>query len=375
MDTDKKIKKILTIFPWAENIHLTKDVGMMPYIFGKYYGYKATLACYKNGEYPYIDKEVKGLDIVYIKKVFNKPILDGAFFLLMNARKYDVLMSFHLAMHSLVWLFLYKKLNCKGVSYLKLDANDSIMNQNLFHTKTGLLYERLLKKLNLISIETKKIHHYLNQYWKMEVLHLPNGFYDWGQRKTISFLDKENVIITVGRIGSEVKDTQCLLQALSEIGEYSTWKIYIIGPIEPNFKAQIDLFYRQNPKLKHIVFFTGAIYDRDLLEQYYQKAKVFVLTSKWEGFALVYLEAIKNGCYIVSTDITPAYDVTNNGEHGSCFSVGDSDTLASILIQIMEGTRNIEANCELSQKYAYEHFYWPTLIGKLNEKITKNLIN
>jgi hypothetical protein len=58
----------VTLFPGATNIHLTKDVGMIPFIMHKYYGYDSTLVCYKNDEYDYLETEVKGLKIDFLEK-------------------------------------------------------------------------------------------------------------------------------------------------------------------------------------------------------------------------------------------------------------------------------------------------------------------
>lgn len=64
------MKRFLTIFPIAMNVHLIKDVGMISYIMHKELDYELTLLCYKNDDYSYLEKEVKGLKIVYLKRYF-----------------------------------------------------------------------------------------------------------------------------------------------------------------------------------------------------------------------------------------------------------------------------------------------------------------
>ena len=49
-----KKKKFLTIFPLTENVHLTKDVVMIPYVLYKEFGYESTIATYKNNNTNYI---------------------------------------------------------------------------------------------------------------------------------------------------------------------------------------------------------------------------------------------------------------------------------------------------------------------------------
>jgi glycogen synthase len=82
---------------------------------------------------------------------------------------------------------------------------------------------------------------------------LPNGFdtnilMEQGiQRKLIS--EKEKIMITVGRIGTEQKNTELLLEVLAEV-DLKDWRVYCIGPIEPEFLKKIDAFYIQHPEKK-----------------------------------------------------------------------------------------------------------------------------
>ena len=47
----------VTLFPQCQNIHLVKDVGMIPYVMHRDMGYDSYVMCYKNGDYPYLDTE------------------------------------------------------------------------------------------------------------------------------------------------------------------------------------------------------------------------------------------------------------------------------------------------------------------------------
>jgi glycosyltransferase involved in cell wall biosynthesis len=64
------------------------------------------------------------------------------------------------------------------------------------------------------------------------------------------------------------------------------------------------------------------------VQRWYRHADVFMLTSRWEGFGIVLLEALQNGLQIVSTDCRsgPA-EILENGRYGRLVPVGDSDAL------------------------------------------------
>ena len=107
------------LYPEAENVHLIKDVGMIAYKMFKLFGYEASLACYENGSYDYLEKEVKGLKLNFIERKYNNNILDGIRYLRKNAKSIDVLQLFHITIRSVVYAFTYKLFNSKGKIYLK----------------------------------------------------------------------------------------------------------------------------------------------------------------------------------------------------------------------------------------------------------------
>ncbi len=69
----------------------------------------------------------------------------------------------------------------------------------------------------------------------------------------------------------------------------------------------------------------GSIEDRETLRNEYAKAKIFAMTSRWEGFSIVKVEALSQGCYFVSTDIPSSRDILDYAvSFGELFPVGDS---------------------------------------------------
>lgn len=119
----------------------------------------------------------------------------------------------------------------------------------------------------------------------------------------------------------------------------------MIGPITESFRTdsvsgyqeRIDRFFSDNPEKKGRVIFTGPIYDNRTLFEYYQKSKVFVLTSRHEGFANVLSEAAAFGCFIVSTDVGGAPLVSNNWKFGIKLEQENSHELAATLQDIVDG--------------------------------------
>ncbi|AGX45192.1 glycosyltransferase [Clostridium saccharobutylicum] len=364
--------RFVTMFPETKNIHLTKDVGMIPFIMYKKFGYDSTIVCYKNGKYDYLRDEVKGLKINFIKKYTGKSIIDGAIYLLGNAKKIDVLHLFHLGKREIVWINLYKILNKNGKVYLKFDADYKIkkaINPSM-NTLKSKIKNITLRKCKLTSVETLNIYKFLREEWKINVEHIPNGFYDYGKKEIVQYTNKDNIILTVGRIGSYQKATEILLEGfrLASSG-LNNWRLRIVGPIEESFKDYMNKFITKNPNLKEKIEFTGAIYNRKKLEEEYRKAKIFCLTSRYEGFPLVFLEAIKHGCYIISSDFDAAYDITNNEKYGDVFTIDDVNELSICLTKDCNQEQKLRENCYKIQEYNYEEFYWPIICEKIHHLI------
>ena len=49
-------KRFLTLFPELENVHLMKDVGMIPYIMHKEFGYDSYIASYCSRKLEYFER-------------------------------------------------------------------------------------------------------------------------------------------------------------------------------------------------------------------------------------------------------------------------------------------------------------------------------
>ncbi|MTI80121.1 MAG: glycosyltransferase [Firmicutes bacterium] len=366
--SQKKIR-FATLFPGSENVHLAKDVGMIPYILGKYYNYESKLVCYKNGDYPYLNAELKGLNIDFIKRDINSDFDDGTIYLIKNSRNIDVLHLFHLSESSLKWMYFYKKLNPNGRVYLKLDANTNIINSPL---NEGV-FEFLKRHCSLISVETKYLYQYLNKNWPVNIEYIPNGFYNFCDQEPILYNDKENIICTSGNIGFPVKANEILLKAFELASPYLTgWKLKMIGPIKEEFKQYIIRLFLNNPRLQDQIIFTGQITNKCELFKEYKKAKIFCLTSKIEGFPLVFPEAARNGCFIVSSNLPAAWDITDNKKYGDIFEIEDIKQLALLLINNCKAEERLKSVCKDIQTFAYENFYWVNICKKINYSLTED---
>lgn len=67
------------------------------------------------------------------------------------------------------------------------------------------------------------------------------------------------------------------------------------------------------------------------MEPYFIAADVLVIPSRWEGFAMVPLEAMSYSLPIIASDATSLPEVVRNNETGYLFKNGDADSLLTVL--------------------------------------------
>ncbi|MDP4143947.1 MAG: glycosyltransferase family 4 protein [Bacillota bacterium] len=358
------------------NVNLIKDMGMIPYKLYKLYGYDSKVATYSYGEYPYLENEVKGLKIDFINRKFKSLSLDGVSYLRKNAKDIDVLQIFHCTLSSVAYANTYKFYNPKGKIYLKLDCSHKLVERIMQLGAVELkILNLFLNKIDLISVEQEELYHKLKKLLKQQehkFINIPNGIdYDYinSLGLTYDFSEKENIILSVARIGAEEKNVPMLLEAFAKITniDKSGWKLHLVGAIEEGFNLYIEDYYQRYPHLKDIVIFKGEITDRKTLYDEYRKAKIFSLTSEFESFGIAFIEAAAFGDVVVSTDVGIAKEIVQ-GENGELVATKDTEGLSKALEKAIFNS-NLESISQKTYDICKEKFDWNKIVANLHEHI------
>lgn len=117
---------------------------------------------------------------------------------------------------------------------------------------------------------------------------------------------KEKVILAAGRVdGWKVKGFDVLINAWGKVVESREsrverkgWRLQIAGTGSEESLAYLKKLCKENGVEDSVDFF-GFVSD---MESLYKKASVFVLSSRYEGFGLVLIEAMSQGCACIACD-------------------------------------------------------------------------
>ena len=130
--------------------------------------------------------------------------------------------------------------------------------------------------------------------------------------------------LAVGRFSRKHKGFDLLIKAFNLYSRNNKdWALDIVGegPEEKMYRDLIKEYQLEDRIIVHP--FTNHIQD------YYSKAQVFVLSSRWEGFGLVLVEAMAHGLPIISSDLPTSQEILD--DFGIFFKNGDIDDLAQRL--------------------------------------------
>ena len=135
--------------------------------------------------------------------------------------------------------------------------------------------------------------------------------------------------LAVGRFSHLHKGFDLLIDAFSLFAkDNADWKLDIVGegPEEELYRKKIAGYGLEERICLHP--FTNNI------QAYYSEAQVYVLSSRWEGFGLVLVEAMAHGLPVVSSDLPTSKEIM--GDFGLYFDNGNTGQLAR---RLHEATR------------------------------------
>ena len=359
---------VIPAYP-LENVQLMKDRIVIPYVCYRHFGSGMVIVTEKNGEYPYLDY-FEGVTLCFLPCSGGLSHMQAAIqYVEANYQEIDLLFLFGPRLEYIELAHVYKTLNPDGIIYLKLDMNSGWANALPLDDEK---YSRFLRSADIVSCESRKLQRFVYEKWKRRIEYIPNGIYYpfYPAIQECQYGEKENIILTVGRIGSSQKNSHVLLYAFAMSFPYfkEKWELVMVGSVTSEFRQIFDMFCKEFPEIARHIHLTGQINDRVELCAYYRRAKIFALTSYMEGGCPnVFAEAAGFGCTVITTNIDAALDVTDNGRVGTVVDTfGDIPVYAKALSNLCANQKFLESNFYEMRKYVKEYFDYDRIAERLH---------
>jgi len=356
-----------------DNVELLKDCGLAGYMLANEIGADPVMFFgTKPSDYPYLSV-LPGMEMLYSEV---SPGEQGVYYdhLENSFPEMDILILHGMYNQSTEYLKEYRMLRPDGKVYCSLDMNDYWMNNTPWDSPNAIVFSQ---QCDIVATTCRQMRDSVNRNPKVHFScrWLTNGFYNpTGIPVTADAEIKENVILSVGRIGTKQKNNEELMTAFAGVSEaLSGWSLRFIGPVLPDFQSYIDNYFTENPHLKDRVFFTGPISKKTDLYSEYSRAKILAFSSRQEGFPNVYAEALFHGCMFVTSDIDSADDMTNYGELGAKYTLGDIDALQRALVETCARAdkQGMQAHIPKALAYATKYYDWNRIAKKLSYMLFK----
>lgn len=202
---------------------------------------------------------------------------------------------------------------------------------NTANTILQIIRRIIYKRINMVvSLTSEDKNKYIG-WLKNKHTVIPNILQP--PQRIEKFENKENIIIAVGRLNNQ-KGFDLLLQAWKDIPD-TNWILKIIGDGEEKYNL---LKYIEREKIKNVSILP---YQRDI-DSEYQKAKIFVLSSRYEGLGMVLLEALSHGLSCISFKCPAGPETILSKGNGILIENGNVKELGSQLFSLMNNPEKME---------------------------------
>ena len=232
--------------------------------------------------------------------------------------------------------------------YRNFEAGQTNPLKNLFSRFWMRSLVRKLRRLDRFVVLTEEDRKSWNELDNVHVI--PNPLAFWSEEHSAL---SEKRIIAVGRYSHE-KGYDKLIQAFALVSQrHPDWQLYAFGSGDPSPYAAMA----KEAGVAHCCHLMGA--TKDIIKEYCHSS-IFVLSSRFEGFGLVLVEAMNCGLPVVSFACpTGPLQIIHDGSNGLLAANGDAADLADKICRVIEDPslmqRLQQGGLHTSEQYSVQH--------------------
>ncbi|MEM4335739.1 MAG: glycosyltransferase family 4 protein [Candidatus Anstonellales archaeon] len=228
------------------------------------------------------------------------------------------------------------------------------------------IFLRIAKKVIVVSKAT--IPKIAKECDPQKIVYVPNGIEEIFDCELD--YEKKNKITYVGRL-DEDKGIDVLIRAFAKIKKYfPELELELVGKDE-GIKSKLEALANS---LNIKSTFMEVPYEQ--MPQVYCESKAIVLPSRYEGFSLVWLEAIASGRPMFSTPVGEAPYLFEQayGEKKERFIFKNEDDLVVKLLRFLKSQKTFKKIIEKAKYIIKEEYSWEN-VAKLTENVYHQVAN
>ena len=151
-----------------------------------------------------------------------------------------------------------------------------------------------------------------------------------------------------------------LLDALAQLPD-SSWQLTVIGSQTVDYGYTKYIHARCSLLTPGAVQFCGRVSDGELVQQY--RAHHLLAVPSYEGFGIVYLEAMRFGLPVIASTLGAAREIVTEGENGFLAQPHDSRTLSQHLWALHSNRERLLAMSFAARRRYTQHPTWQQSMG------------
>ncbi|HUI45138.1 MAG TPA: glycosyltransferase family 4 protein [Nitrospirota bacterium] len=231
----------------------------------------------------------------------------------------------------------------------------------------GRLFFRLtegpsLKIADRVTVVSKVQKEYFKKKYNVDTVYIPPGIDEPVRRKPNLIralgLEGNDYVLFASRLVRE-KGAHYLIEAFSRLE--TDKKLVIVGDVrnEDSYKAELKKLAKQKPDK---IIFTGYV-SREMLQEFYSNAYLFVLPSELEGLSAGLLEAMSYGNACLVSDIEENRE--GLGTDGFYFRNRDVDDMTSVLKTLLASEETLKDMREKALSKIMTAHSWDTVTDQI----------
>lgn len=304
-------------------------------------------------------KLIRSISLPNYENIFVKLLKTIRLFFILKKNKPDLIIS--TAANTIIGLIAYYSKILK-IKHIHRTAHQKDVDLSWIKANgiKGKIYKYGLENANLITVQSRDYQELLQKTHNLKSEILKNGFIIKKPKSNI-----KNTILWVGRF-QKWKNPDMLINLANKIPEEH---FTMICPYNKKDKKAWEKLKQKAEEIKNVSFIEKVPFNE--IQKFFNKAKLFINTSDFEGFPNTFLQAAQAKTPIVSLNVNP--DDFLNKYNCGIFCANNFEKMYLETKNLIQNKKETETKGENAFKYLKEN-HDINIIGKKFENIIKSIL-